>query len=123
MTKYLRVKGTISVFQEYHGEAVELWETSKRLNGLPVACPRVIAAKSTYCADSKIGKTVYPNGTNEIYQESIDPPRKLVVNIKMAKGVIKTFYPKPKNSDGDSGNWPDGPFDILQAERLLRYHQ
>ena len=115
----------MSVFQEYQGEAAKLWMSSKRLNGVAVAMAPIVSAtvSTTYCARSKIGQTEYLNGIKEIYQESFDPPRKLVVDIKTANSVIKTFYPKPKNSDGDSGNWPDGPYDILQAERLQKYHQ
>ena len=71
---------------------------------------------STRCDTSKIGQTEYRDGTKEIYQESFDPPRKLIVNL--VRKVIKTFHAKPRNSDGDSGNWPQGPFDILHAERL-----
>ena len=100
-----------------------MWDAGRRLNGLTVDPSRARVISSSYCPKSKIGRTEYANGFKEIYTDSVDPPRKLVVDINPPKNVIKTFYPKPKNSDGDTGHWPFGPYDILLAERLQQYHQ
>ena len=105
-------------FQDFHDTAANLWATSRQVNGVQRHCPRWDAVMSTKCSQSQISQTEYRDGTKEIYQESFDPPRKLIVNLNPPK-VIKTFYAKPRRND--TRKLPRGPFDILQAERLLRF--
>lgn len=108
--------------KEYHDEATRLWNTSRNLNGAPRAPPLHLGAiRSMHCAQTQITVTEYRDKW-EIYQQSFDPPRKMIVKIRPVMNVIKTYYPRLTNGE-DSGSWPYGPYDLLQAERLQQYHQ
>jgi len=92
---------------EYFDDAVKWWERSEEVNHMDLPMPHI---------------NVKTNGTKELITPQ-SPPRRLVMKPKgfTSAGAdiqLKTYHVRTK---GDSGAWPNGPYDILKAERLQHF--